>query len=448
MKNKQEVGISVADVSRQIDNNRISWLQWRVVLLCGLVAILDGFDTQAIAFVAPLLSDEFRIAKSEMGSIFSAALIGLMLGAFILSPISDRIGRKPVIIFSCAFMGVFSLLTATADSASELMLYRFLTGLGLGGAIPNLNTLTSEYAPKRARAALMTFMFAGFPAGAVMGGILSVKLIEKFGWESVFVVGGVAPLILSAVLVFSLPESLKFLSTREKKPKLQLKILKAIKTDTRAMSANKFEEIETKISTSNGSVADLFRNGLFPLTVIIWLIYFCNLLMMYTLLSWLPSVMKEAGLPLDKAIVTQVILNLGAIVGGVILSKFIDRFGAFIVLIPAFIIAGFFLASIGFMTSSMYALLIIVFITGGTVIGTQFGLNAFTADVYSTSIRATGLGWALAVGRVGAIIGPVLTGVYLSLSWSIESIFIITALPVIIILISLMMLSRMRRKSH
>ena len=447
MKNKKNVGVSVADVSRHIDNNTISWLQWRVVLLCGLVAILDGFDTQAIAFVAPLLSEEFGIAKSEMGSIFSAALIGLMLGAFILSPISDRIGRKPVIIFSCALMGVFCLLTATADSARELMLYRFLTGLGLGGAIPNLNTLTSEYAPKRARAALMTFMFAGFPAGAVLGGILSVKLIEHFGWQSVFIVGGVAPLILSALLLFLLPESLKFLSTRGKKPKLQLKILKAIKTNTYGITENNLEELETEINTSDGSVADLFRNGLFPMTVIIWLIFFCNLLMMYTLMSWLPSVMKEAGLPLDKAIITQVILNLGAIVGGIILSKFIDRFGAFIVLISAFIIAGLSLASIGFMTSSMYALFTIVFITGGTVIGTQFGLNAFTVGVYPTSIRATGLGWALAVGRVGAIIGPVLTGIYLSLAWSIENIFIMTALPAIIIILSLVMLSRMRRKS-
>ena len=157
--------------------------------------------------------------------------------------------------------------------------------------------------------------------------------------------------------------------------------------------------------------------------------------------------MKEAGLPLDKAIITQVILNLGAIVGGIILSKFIDRFGAFIVLISAFIIAGLSLASIGFMTSSMYALFTIVFITGGTVIGTQFGLNAFTVGVYPTSIRATGLGWALAVGRVGAIIGPVLTGIYLSLAWSIENIFIMTALPAIIIILSLVMLSRMRRKS-
>ena len=447
MSSEENIGMSASSISREIDNNPISWLQWRVVILCGLVAILDGFDTQAIAFVAPLLSEEFGIAKTEMGSIFSAALIGLMLGAFILSPIADRIGRKPVIILSCALMGVFCLMTATADSANELMLYRFLTGLGLGGAIPNLNTLTSEYAPKRSRAALMTFMFAGFPAGAVMGGILSVKLIEKYGWESVFIVGGIAPLILSAVLLFSLPESIKFLSTHRKKPKLQLAILKAITADNLKITSDNLEEVEPEINTNEGSVADLFRNGLLPMTVIIWLIFFCNLLMMYTLMSWLPSVMKEAGLPLDKAIITQVILNLGAIVGGIILSKFIDSFGAFIVLIPAFIIAGLSLASIGFMTSSMYALLIIVFITGGTVIGTQFGLNAFTVGVYPTSIRATGLGWALAVGRVGAIIGPVLTGVYLSLAWSIENIFIVTALPAIIIIISLVVLSQMRGKS-
>ena len=446
MNTKLILGISSSGISREIDNNPISWLQWRVVVLCGLVAILDGFDTQAIAFVAPLLSEEFGIAKSEMGSIFSAALIGLMLGAFILSPIADRIGRKPVIIISCALMGVFCLMTATADSANELMLYRFLTGLGLGGAIPNLNTLTSEYAPKRSRAALMTFMFAGFPAGAVVGGIISVKLIELFGWESVFIVGGIAPLVLSAVLIFSLPESIKFLSAHGKKLELQLKILEAIKPDNHEIITHNLEEVETEKNTKEGSVLELFRNGLLPMTAIIWLIFFCNLLMMYTLMSWLPSVMKEAGLPLDKAIVTQVILNFGAIVGGIILSKFLDRFGAFIVLIPAFIIAGLSLASIGFMTSSMYALLIVVFITGGTVIGTQFGLNAFVSGVYPTSIRATGLGWALAVGRVGAIIGPVLTGVFLSLTWSIENIFIVAALPAIIIIISLVILSQMRRK--
>ena len=431
-------------ISTFIDDHEISLFQWRVVGLCALIAIIDGFDTQAIAFVAPVIVQEFRIAPVEMGGLFSASLIGLMIGAFLFSPLADKIGRKPVILISCFVMGFFSLLMVVAGSTGEIVVYRFLTGLGLGGAMPNLNTLTSEFAPARRRALLMTIMFVGYPLGAVMGGLVSAEIIAVYGWRSVFLLGGIVPIVLALALIFVLPESIRFLAVRGGRGPMVGALLARIDPAFTARGSDVY--VASESADENASIRTLFTDGRGLGTALIWLICFANLLMMYTLLSWLPSVMQLAGLALDQAILTTVTFNLGGLIGGLVLAVSIDRFGPYKALALTFAGCAVFVFAIGAAIGSLILLFIIVFAAGATVMGVQFGVNALTAGYYPTMARATGLGWSLAVGRIGAIIGPVVLGGALARDWSLPSIFAAIAAPALVSLGAILTLAWVTRR--
>ena len=416
-------------VTDSIDRSPISLFQWKVIGLCSLLALIDGFDTQAIGFVAKLVGKEFNIASTEMGAIFAAGLLGLMCGAFALSPVSDRFGRKPVIIFSCVVMGCFSLLTATASSANELMFYRFLTGIGLGGVMPNINTLTSEYAPGRHRATLMTLMFLGFPLGAAVGGVLSTYLIATFGWPSVFIFGGIIPLLLSVVLVFFLPESICFLTTKRAG---DVRIGKYLKKIDRALRGDADYTYRLPPQPQKGSISLLFSKECRRATLLLWAVFFCNLLMMYTLLNWLPTVMQEAGLSLKDAILTTVAFNGGGVVGGLGIARLIDRFSALRTMLYVYLVTAFFIVLLGFSTGSIVMALGVAACAGFCVVGGQLGVNAYTVGLYPTNARSTGLGWALAIGRIGSVVGPLVLGGMKALGWPIEGMFALIAIPALL----------------
>lgn len=417
------------DIDERIDASPIGLLQWRIVAICFALAAVDGFDAQAIAFVAPLLKAQFTIASGEMGFLFSSALVGLMIGAFVFSPVADRIGRKPVIIVSGVLIGVFALLTATASSVTELFAYRFLTGIGIGGVMPNINTLTSEFAPARQRAFLMTLMFAGFPLGAVAGGLVSTQLIASYGWPSVFVLGGVAPIVLIPAIVFYLPESLRFQVATGASCGNVARTLSRVDTSY-SHQASDFFTVAQK--GGGGSVLGLFREGRASGTLLIWITVFANLLIMYSLMSWLPSVMREANLPLSRAILAAVVFNFGGVVGGLVLARIIDRHGPYGALAIAFAFAAAAIAAIGVSTANSSLAFAAIFVGGFTVIGTQFGMNALTVNFYPTGIRATGLGWAHAMGRIGSIIGPIAVGAVLALEWELPQVFLLAAAPAFI----------------
>lgn len=423
------------NVASLIDDAPISKFQWKVVFLCFLIALLDGFDTQAIAFVAPVLSEKFEIAPADMGQVFAAGLAGLMVGAFVFSPLADRIGRKNVILISVALFGGFALLTVFADSQRSLIIYRFLTGLGLGGAMPNINTLTAEYAPARRRAFLMTAMFVGFPLGAIFGGVISAQIILAYGWQSVFILGGVTPLLLLPVLYFQLPESVRFLAacrgpmTARRKSQIA-SILKRIISDFTPARDDSY--VLPDQSSAGVSVFRLFSDGRGFGTLLLWAIFFINLLILYALVNWLPTVLRDAGLPLERAIIATVILNLGGVLGGLSFAWGIDRAGPIKILVPAYLFAAIFVALIGLAKVGIVGTLAIIFIAGFCVIGAQLGMNAVASNYYPTSVRSTGLGWALAVGRLGSIVGPLIVGALLSLEWGRERLFTAGGAPALI----------------
>jgi len=300
---------NVVNVNDVVDQAKIGRFHWNVIGLCGLVAMLDGFDTQSIAFVAPVISDEWGLAKGAFGVIFSAGLIGIMIGQLIFGPVADKFGRRKVILFCTFLFGVCTLATVTATDWTSLLTLRVATGIGLGGATPNIIALTSEYAPRRLRATMIAVMFGGFPIGAAVGGYISSLLIPAFGWQAVFYLGGVIPLVLLIALARALPESIQHLVAAAAPRERIARLLSRIRPDRRPTDDETF--VLTEKPTSEISVALLFRSGRTSTTLLIWVAYFMSLLMIYFLMSWLPSVMRESGLTIGAAIQMAVFLNLG-----------------------------------------------------------------------------------------------------------------------------------------
>jgi MFS transporter, AAHS family, 4-hydroxybenzoate transporter len=386
------------------------------LLLCALVAMADGFDTQAIGFVAPRLATDLGIEPRAMGSIFAAGLIGLTLGALGLSVLADRIGRRPVIIGSVAAFGICALATATADSTRELLAWRFLTGLGLGGALPNVNALAAEIAPPNRRALLMTLMFAGFPLGGVIGGLASAPLLTAYDWRSVFVLGGMFPLLLVPILVWRLRESPAYGATS---------------------------------STPRGrrsSPAALFRDRRAIPTIALWIACFCSLLIMYSLLNWLPSVLAAGGIPIERAIIATAIFNLGGVIGGLVLAVWLDRSGDERALAGAFVVGAAAIASMGTLPGGRSGLFALVGLAGATLIGTQLGINAAIANFYPAALRATGLGWSLGVGRIGSIVGPIAVGIVVAAQWPLATMLAALAVPALICAVAVLGFSWAKRR--
>ncbi len=426
-----------------LDRAPIGWLQIRVALLCALVAMLDGFDTQSVAFVAPVLGQEWGISPDRFGLIFSAGLVGIMVGQVVLGPLSDRFGRRPVIIACTVAFGLGSFATVLADNWIVLLLLRFLTGVGLGGATPNIIALTAEVAPPRARSTMITTMFAGFPLGAAIGGYISSHLIPAFGWESVFILGGAAPLLLLLILLPWLSESPHHLLRSEgRTPRLEKMLDQMAGPDRAALPDTPLPKPGTVKAPGYGA---LFAGGLASTTAQLWLCYFNSLLMIYFLMSWLPTVARESGLALDTAIISAVFLNLGGAIGGIVLGRLADRFGAFQTLAVGFAIAGISLVLIGFVGNQTVLLMTLAFIAGLFTIGGQTAMNAANAGLYPAEVRATALGGALAVGRIGSIVGPTVGGLLLAAEWPLSSIFIAVSLPALLTTVLAINLSRTTR---
>ena len=426
------------DISAVIDANQISPFQVWILFLVGLTVVIDGFDVQAMGFVAPAIIQEWGVDRASLGSVFGAGLFGMLVGSLSLSVLADKIGRRPVLIWSSLFFGICMLITARVTTIPELLVMRFIAGLGLGAIMPNAMALAGEFSPKRKRVTLMMFVSCGFTIGAVLGGLLSSAMIPTWGWQSIFYLGGAIPLVLSLLMFLQVPESMQFLVLRDKPTEPVASCLRKIDPTLHIDRGTRYVVLESK---GGAPVAELFRGGRARATILLWVINFMNLLNLYFLANWLPTISKSAGLSISTAVLIGTALQVGGVMGTLVMGPVIDRLGFYKVLIPVFVIAAVAIVMIGQPGISLPLMFTVVTIAGLCIIGGQPAVNALAATYYPTTLRSTGIGWSLGIGRVGSIVGPVVGGELIRLNWSNTDIFIAVAVPAVISSLMLLLMA-------
>jgi AAHS family 4-hydroxybenzoate transporter-like MFS transporter len=419
------------DLIQLIDNSKLGLFQMRAMMVCFVLIALDGFDTQSISFVAPTLREAWSVSPEMFGPLFGAGLFGTLIGSIFLGSLADRFGRKPMLIVSGLVFGLMTLCCATTDSIQQLGIYRFLAGLGLGGAIPNILALTSEYSPKKVRSTAIVLTFAGFPIGAILGGMASARLIPHFGWESVFIAGGVLPLLMLVPVLLWVPESARFLASREG---LAARLNKIILSIAPGLDEAALRSIQLPVMRHEHiPVKQLFTDGRAVWTVLLWSLTFTTLLLAYFLVNWIPLLLADTGMEHRQAIMGVVVLNLGGILGGFVIGRISDRKGPFKALAIAFLIGALFVAMVGLkIDSPVSTLLALIFAAGCGVFGAQLNLSAITATYYPIAIRGTGIGWGMGMGRFGSVVGPTVGGALVAFGLSRGDMFLVAAVPAII----------------
>ncbi|MVT03725.1 aromatic acid/H+ symport family MFS transporter [Enterobacter sp. 10-1] len=409
-----------------LDAAPIGARQWRVIICCFLVVMLDGFDTAAIGFIAPDIRAHWQLSASELAPLFGAGLLGLTAGALLCGPLSDRFGRKRVIEFCVALFGLFSLLSAFSPDLETLVVLRFLTGLGLGGAMPNTITMTSEYLPARRRGALVTLMFCGFTLGSALGGVVSAQLVAQIGWHGILALGGVLPLLLAAALLGVLPESPRW-QIRRRLP--QPVIAKTVGAITGERYEHTHFWLDEPATGAKGSIGQLFVGRQLPITLMLWVVFFMSLLIIYLLSSWMPTLLNHRGIDLQHASWVTAAFQIGGTFGALLLGVLMDRFNPYRVLALSYCLGAACIVMIGLSENGLWLMALAIFGTGIGVSGSQVGLNALTATLYPTQSRATGVSWSNAVGRCGAIVGSLSGGMMMAMNFSFDTLFFVIAVP-------------------
>ncbi|WP_439686482.1 4-hydroxybenzoate transporter [Cupriavidus oxalaticus] len=427
---------AVIDVQEFIDSRSFSPFQWGILILCFLIVAADGFDTAAIGFVAPALTSEWSVSKIDLGPVLSAALIGLAIGALVAGPTADRYGRKRVLLLSVVAFGALSLACAYASSLNELLVLRFLTGVGLGAAMPNATTLLSEYAPASRRGFLVNVMFCGFTLGAAGGGLAAAALIPEFGWRSVFIVGGIAPLLLAFALL-ALPESVRYMVVKNKSPAAIRTVLERIGGKGTA-SADRFVLPEQDSQRTTSPVSIVLSQQLRFGTLMLWVTYFMGLLVYYLLSSWMPTLIRESGLSIRDASLITALFPFGSTVGAIICGWLMDRRNPYKVVGIAYLLTGAFVWAIGQSLGDTALLIAVTFLAGIFMGGGQVSMPVLASTYYPTAGRASGVAWMLGVGRFGGILGAFIGGTLLQLGLSLPTILGILAIPAAIAALSIM----------
>jgi AAHS family 4-hydroxybenzoate transporter-like MFS transporter len=403
-----------SDVAALIDAAPIGRFQREIFLLCFLIAMLDGFDTQSMAFIAPSLAAEWRVATASFGPIFSATLLGSMLGVAVIGRLADRYGRRGFTVGTVALFGVATLASAWAESLTGLLIWRLIAGFGLGGALPNFMALAAEYAPRRLTSTIVVITMWGFPLGAVLGGLLSTVLIAHFGWRAVLIAGGVAPLLLVPVLIARLPESVRFLAMRPEGQEAARRALRRI-DPARHLDATTRLTVSEDTRTAGGYRL-LFARGRAANTILFATAMFMSLLLSYLLLSWIPLLLRDFGLSVRDAVLGAVTFNLAGILGSYVFIRVVEGSSRPLgPMIATYCASAFAVTAIGAVGAHFLPVMTSIFVAGFLLVGTQMTLSAFIASSYPTTLRATAIGCVQAVGRCGSLIGPLVAGGLMSL---------------------------------
>lgn len=425
------------NINTVVDEAKFTPFHWSVLIWCLLIIIFDGYDLVIYGVALPLLMQEWGLSAVQAGLLASTALFGMMFGAMSFGTLSDKLGRKKTIMICVAIFSGFTFLGAFASSPVEFGILRFLAGLGIGGVMPNVVALMTEYAPKRIRSTLVAVMFSGYAIGGMASALLGAWLVADHGWKIMFFIAGI-PFVALPIIWKFLPESLMFLTKKGETAQVA-EIVKKISPEQKLNAETRFV-LNDVIAGDEAPLRALFQQGRMFSTLMFWVAFFMCLLMVYALGSWLPKLMIQAGYSLGASMLFLFALNIGGMVGAIGGGALADRFHLKPVLSIMFTVGALALILLGF-NSPQAVLYTLIAVAGAATIGSQILLYTFVAQFYPTAVRSTGMGWASGIGRIGAIVGPILTGALLTLQLPHQMNFLVIAIPGVIAALAVFMVN-------
>jgi MFS transporter, AAHS family, 4-hydroxybenzoate transporter len=433
----------IIDVDSVIERQRLGRFQIVLALVLVSIMFVDGFEAQAPGFAAPEIVKDLGIPRAAMGLVFGAGNLGLMIGAVLLGVLGDRVGRMRAIVFSCLVLAVFSAMTVYAHDLTTLRLLRIGSGIGVGGVLPSVIALGTEYAPRKYQATIIWFLLIGYNTGASSGALISTLLIPGHGWQVMFLAGAVLPLLVGALALVALPESVRFLALDPASRSVMLRLLSRM--DRNLAPAADVRIVVRERSGRGFKLAHLFAEGRALFTLLLWVVYIANLMALQFLLTWLPTVLESPTVPRAIAATATVLVPAGGIVGGLVLGRLLDK-GSIRPVAIGFALGAPMVALIGSSANSTALLMLATFSAGCAVIGGQTNMHAVAGRFYPTFVRANGIGWANGVGRIGSILGPVLGGQLIALDLPNAQLFLFAALPPAIAALGCFALARLNAR--
>ncbi|POF43293.1 aromatic acid/H+ symport family MFS transporter [Pseudomonas laurylsulfativorans] len=431
------------DIKAWIDNRPVAGYQWLIMSLCFFIVLFDGLDVAVMGFIAPSLIQEWGLSKAAFGPVMSAGMVGLAIGALTAGPYADRVGRKKVLLLAVTGFSVLSLACAFARNPYELATLRLLTGVALGAAMPNTTTLLAEYLPERNRSLFITIMFTGFNMGSGLGGLLAAWLIPLYGWKSVLLAGGILPMVLLPFLWLFLPESARFLAARNAPAAQIAKVLNKLGGQFPATTHFTLAE---PLAQHKAPVRMLFTERYRAGTLALWLTYFMGLLVIYLTMGWMPTLLREGGLSIERAATITGLFQIGGTVGAIVVGWIMDRRNPNGVIATSYALGGVFILLLGAFSLESSLLALGVIAAGFCMSGAQTGLNAFAPGYYPTDFRATGVSWMLGIGRFGGIFGSLIGGAVLSLGLGLPFLFALLSVPAFIAALAILANGHARRR--
>jgi MFS transporter, AAHS family, 4-hydroxybenzoate transporter len=415
------------DVSLIIEQQKLNGFLIALVVGSWVITFFDGFDMNVIAFAAPYLAPAFGLDKVMMGKVFSIGLAGTMVGGFLFGYVGDKIGRRPAIILATATFGILTMAIAFAANYQQLLALRFFDGIAIGGMLPLSWALNIEYAPKRYRSTIVTTVMVGYSLGTALGGPIAVWLIPKYGWGSVFLAGGGLSLLAAIGLIVMLPESIRFLASKDRKPEIIARVLKRLTPGIELPANPLFVVADEGQSSGSFKVKSLFKDELSAITPLLWLAYIFSSMTAFFLATRSPLVFEALGFSRSTAALSATINSVFGAIGGLMLMRFTDKFGAIaitvmpLLAIPLLLVTGFVdFGETGFLIATAF---ITLFLIGG-----HFGLHSIAGIFYPSAFRGNGTGWATSVAKIGSIAGPYLARLILATSLPVRNIFAVLAI--------------------
>jgi AAHS family 4-hydroxybenzoate transporter-like MFS transporter len=415
------------DVSQIIEQQKLNSFLIALVVGSWVITFFDGFDMNVIAFAAPYLAPAFHLDKVMMGKVFSIGLAGTMAGGFLFGYLGDKIGRRPAIILATAAFSILTMAIAFAGSYEQLLVFRFLDGIAIGGMLPLSWALNIEFAPKRYRSTIVTTVMVGYSLGTALGGPIAIWLIPKYGWGSVFLAGGGLSLLSAIGLIVMLPESIRFLATKDREPETIARILRRLAPGLQLPANPHFVVADEDQSSKSFKVKLLFKDELSTITPLLWIAYIFSSMTAFFLATWTPLVFEALGFSRSTAALAATVNSAFGAIGGLTLMRFTDRFGAIaitvmpLLAIPLLLVTGFVdFGETGFLVATAF---ITLFLIGG-----HFGLHSIAGIFYPSAFRGNGAGWATSVAKVGSIAGPYIAGLILATSLPVRNIFAVLAI--------------------